>query len=173
MASRRLRARNHCQLTRNHWSVCRLGSPPDPVPQRCPSHVDEQVRFEVQPLSTGTLRFSMTISLASVGLTPIICSRFSLRLRRDFRTVSGSCEKNVVTVHDSHHLPAWRLEGTPRHLSHHYSSRFDSPFRGATTLQPVSSRAQAAPAVSHNILSRSRGRGSQAARRTSSGEALR
>ena len=72
------------------------------------------------------IRFSMVISLASVGLTPTICCRVSWRLRRDFRTASRSCEKDGVTVHDSHHLPAWRLEGTPRHLSHHHPSRFDS-----------------------------------------------
>ena len=38
----------------------------------------------------------------------------------------GPVEQDVVAVHDSQQLLAWRLEGTLQHLSHHHRSRFDS-----------------------------------------------
>ena len=46
------------------------------------------MRFEFLSSVHWTLRFSMTIALASIRLAPIICSRVSWRFRGDFPTAS-------------------------------------------------------------------------------------
>ena len=130
---------------------------------------------DIQMLSVvhWTLRFSMTISLASVGPAPIIRSRVSQRIRGDFRTASDLGHASKMSSPCT----------TPTNFPHgDLKEDFDIfPITIPAALIPFSicSRCHDLAAclvpykgtfVSRNILSGCQGRRNQAARRTSSGK---
>ena len=98
--------------------------------------------IRIPPSVNWALRLIMTISLASVGLAPIICflshSAFVETSVLHQQLISDLLARYRRHALLPHHFPAWRLEGTPRHLSHHHPSRCDSggPFQRCHDLAP-------------------------------------